>query len=104
MRRKLRGANSPPKLGGVAAPIKKCCEATLAGRRRGGSKREPPRPRVQRKGTIYLIARPPLLTPEELVCGVCDRTTSRHTIYCGTPSECAHEFLPRTWAAPSVAC
>src|ERR687887_2640882 len=24
------------------------------------------------------MAQPPLLTPEELVCGVCDRTTSRH--------------------------
>ena len=34
--------SSPPKLGGVAAPSRKCCEATEAGRRRGGCLRNHP--------------------------------------------------------------
>src|SRR5438046_6863965 len=29
--------NSPPELGGVAAPSRKCCEASFERRRRGGS-------------------------------------------------------------------
>src|ERR671930_2337406 len=52
----------PQELGGVAAPSIKCCEATFERRRRGGSLLEPPRPRLQRNGNIFLMARPPLLT------------------------------------------
>src|SRR5437870_9512183 len=45
--------SSPPKLGGVAAPSRKCCEATEAGRRRGGCLEEttPPFAKKRANGT-----------------------------------------------------
>src|SRR5438876_7037812 len=53
---------------GVAAPSRKCCEATFEAQTGWlvqatdyRKLNEPPRPRLQRNGTIYLMARPPLL-------------------------------------------
>ena len=61
--------NSPPFEGGVAAPIKKnIAKHPLKGA--DGvvqSKTGPPRPRLERNGSIFLVARPPLLQKEGIL-------------------------------------
>src|SRR3989442_15688721 len=54
--------------GGVAAPSKRCCEATESGadgvvgsKKMFWSLNEPPRPRLSKERGYFLMARPPLL-------------------------------------------